>query len=372
MTHSTRSRIGAAASGRRVRATALLLAGLLAASSTLAACGDDDNGGGSSDGSLDELDLTFTISSTSLAHQLAYAADDGGFFGKYGISPRFVTAESSSVAVAAAASGSADVAFVGRVDGLLATAAGQQMVYIYKHSTGFLTNVTVSTEFAEQHPGYETMPVADRLRALDGVTFGHASPNGVLTRVLDSALAEVGATVEKTFLSVSTMPTALARGNVDGYMAPSPFQETSVQQGDGVMFIEGTELSASGGANIVQGATVVTQGFLDSNREAVVRVIAALTATAEAMQADPDLAKQLARERLTDTEDEIFDAMWPAAYEDITGPLEHPISPEDIQFMIEHDAADVPEAQSLDPAAQIVPADLVDEAADLVDQIGTT
>lgn len=346
------------------------MVGLLTAG-FVAACGEDEAPEQPADGSLAPIDLTFTISSTSLAHQLSYAARDGGFFEKYGISAEFVTAESSSVAVSALASGSADVAFVGRTDGLLASASGQQMVYIYKHSTGFLTNVTVSKEFADRHPGYESMSLEDRLRALDGATIGQASANGVLTRVLDSALASVGATPQNTYIAVNTMPTALARGNIDAYMAPSPFQENSVLQGDGVIFIEGTELPASGGPTMVQGATVVSQNYLASNRDRVVRVIAALEATAQAMRDDPNLARQLARERLGDTEEDVFDAMWPGAYEVITGPLEHPMSPDDIVFMIEHDAADVPAAQELEPAAQVVPDDIREEALTLVEEIGT-
>ncbi|MEV0729925.1 ABC transporter substrate-binding protein [Polymorphospora sp. NPDC050346] len=364
MTHTTTT---VPARSRRLRAVALAAAVLLGAGG-LAACGSDEAAG--PDGSLKKLDMTFTISSTSLAHQLVFAARDGGYLEKYGIDARFVTAESSSVAIAALASNSAQVAFVGRTDALLTTAQGKQMVYAYKQSTGFLTNVTVSKAFADRNPGWESKSVEDRLRLLNGATMAQASANGVLTRVFDDAMSSVGGKVTNTYIAVNTMPTALTRGSVDAYMAPSPFQETSVQRGEGVMFIKGTDLPASGGETIVQGATVVSKSFLDSDRESVVRVMAALQATAEAMKADPDKAKQLAKERLNTIDASIFDVMWPDAYKVIIGPLEHPISAEDITFMIEHDAAGVAEAQSLDPAAQIVPADLLTDAKALVSEVG--
>ncbi|WP_416903808.1 ABC transporter substrate-binding protein [Micromonospora echinospora] len=354
---------------RRLRAVALATAALLSLAG-LTACGTDEPAATGPDGSLNQIDLTFTISSTSLAHQLVYAARDGGYLEKYKIKARFVTAESSSVAIAALASGSAQVAFVGRTDGLLTTAQGKKMVYAYKHSTGFLTNVTVSKAFADRNPGWESKSVEDRLRLLDGATMAQASANGVLTRVFDDAMASVGGKVKNTYIAVNTMPTALTRGAVDAYMAPSPFQETTVQRGEGVLFVKGTELRASGGETIVQGATVVSQSFLDSDRDTVVRVMAALQATAEAMKADPDRAKQLAQDRLKSIDASIFDTMWPAAYEVITGPLRHPMSPEDITFMIKHDATNVPAAQTLDPASQIVPADLLTEAKELVSRVG--
>lgn len=354
---------------RRFRAVALAAAVLLGLGG-LTACGSDESEATGADGSLNQLDLTFTVSSTSLAHQLIYAARDGGYLEKYKIKARFVTAESSSVAIAALASNSAQVAFVGRTDALLTTAQGKKMVYAYKHSTGFLTNVTVSKAFADRHPGWESKSVEDRLRLLNGATMAQASANGVLTRVFDDAMKSVNGGVKNTYIAVNTMPTALARGSVDGYMAPSPFQETTVQRGEGVMFIKGTDLRASGGDTIVQGATVVSQSFLDSDRDTVVRVVAALQATAEAMKADPDKAKQLAKERLKTIDATIFDTMWPAAYEVITGPLEHPMSPEDITFMIKNDAPNVPAAQSLDPAAQIAPADVLTDAKELVSQVG--
>jgi len=346
-----------------VLTTAALIAGL-------AACGDDEQAT-NTDGSLNTIDLTFTISSTSLAHQLVYAARDGGFFEKYKINANLVAADSSAVAMAALVSGSAQVAFVGRSEGITTSASGQKVLYAYKHSIGFLSNVTVSKKFADKHPGFESMSVEQRLKALDGATIAQASANGVLTRVLNNAMADVGASVKNTYVATNTMPTTLSRGAVDGYMAPSPFQETSVQRGEGVTWIKGTELPGSGGETIVQGATIVTEKFLKSDRDKVVRVIAALQATAEAMKADEAKAKQLARDRLKDTDQAIFDAMWQGTYPCIVGPADHQVSADDIKFMIENDAADVEGAKSLDPAGLIVPQDVVDDAKKLVAQIGS-
>ncbi|WP_433205658.1 ABC transporter substrate-binding protein [Dactylosporangium sp. CS-047395] len=358
--------------GQRTLARILTSTAAAALALVLTACGgtDDQPAAAGSGDALSKLDLTFTVSSTSLAHQLIYAARDGGYLEKYNINAKFVTADSSSVAMAALASGSAQVAFVGRVDPLLTTAQGKKMVYIYKHSTGFLTNVTVSKAFADKHPGYESMSLDDRLKALNGATIAQASANGVLTRVLDSAMKGVGAATKNTYIATNTMTTALARGSVDGYMAPSPFQETSVQAKQGVTWIKGTDLPDSGGESIVQGATAVSEDYLKSNRANVVRVIAALQATAEGMKADPDKAKKIAQERLKTTDPAIFDVMWPAAYTCIIGPLQHPISADDITFMIKHDAADTAAAQSLDPAAQIAPPDVVTDAKALAQRIG--
>lgn len=358
---------------KSARMTRRAMAGLaaVALAASLSACGGDDAPAVNTDGTLNTIDMTFTISSTSLAHQLVFAARDGGYFEKYKISANIVTAESSAVAMAALVSGSAQVAFVGRSEGVTASASGQKMVYIFKHSTGFITNVTVSKKFADAHPGYQSASVEDRLRMLNGATIAQASANGVLTRVLDNAMKTVGGTVTKTYVGTNTMPTTLSRGAVDGYMAPSPFQETSVQRGEGVTFIKGTDLPGSGGKDIVQGASVVTEKFLSSDREKVERVIAALQATAEAMKKDEAKAKQLAKDRLKDTDQATFDEMWKASYPDLIGPVDHPISVDDIKFMIANDASGTPAAAQLDPAALVVPADVVAAAKQLVTKIGT-
>lgn len=361
----------ASQAARRLTRRAVTVLAVATLVTGLAACGDDDEPATNADGSLNTIDMTFTISSTSLAHQLVYAARDGGFFEKYKINADLVAADSSAVAMAALVSGSTQVAFVGRSEGVTTSATGQKVVYAYKHSTGFLSNVTVSKKFADAHPGYESMSVAERLKALDGATIAQASANGVLTRVLNNAMAGVGASVKNTYVGTNTMPTTLSRGAVDGYMAPSPFQETSVQRGEGVTWIKGTDLPGSGGENIVQGATIVTEKFLNSDRDKVVRVIAALQATAEAMKADPATAKQLARDRLKDTDQAIFDAMWESTYPCIIGPADHPVSVDDIKFMIENDAAETEGAKSLDPVGLIVPQDVIDDAKKLVAQIGS-
>jgi ABC-type nitrate/sulfonate/bicarbonate transport system substrate-binding protein len=337
----------------------------------LAACGGDDEPATNADGSLNTIDMTFTISSTSLAHQLVFAARDGGFFEKYKINANLVAADSSAVAMAALVSGSTQVAFVGRSEGVTTTATGQKIVYAYKHSTGFLSNVTVSKKFADAHPGFESLSVDDRLKALNGATIAQASANGVLTRVLNNAMASVGSKVKNTYVGTNTMPTTLSRGAVDGYMAPSPFQETSVHRGEGVTWIKGTDLPGSGGEDIVQGATVVTEKFLKSDRDKVVRVVAALQATAEAMKADQAKAKQLAQTRLKDTDPAIFDVMWQATYPDIIGPADHPVTVDDIKFMIDNDAAGSPEAKALDPVSLIVPQDVNDDANKLIAQVGS-
>ena len=143
---------------------------------SLAACGEDEAPATNTDGTLNTIDMTFTISSSSLAHQLVFAARDGGFFDKYKINANIVTAESSAVAMAALVSGSAQVAFVGRSEGVTATASGQKMVYIYKHSTGFISNVTVSKKFADAHPGCVRFAVRR-----NGAVFLGATPERLLS-----------------------------------------------------------------------------------------------------------------------------------------------------------------------------------------------
>jgi ABC-type nitrate/sulfonate/bicarbonate transport system substrate-binding protein len=313
---------------------------------------------------FEPVSVTFGLSGSAIPNQMVYAVADGGFLEPYNVTAEAVTLESSSVAMAALISGDAEFVFGARTEGILAQIAGQPILYVYKHSSGFLTAVTVSNEVAAtlgsdpKSASYE-----DRLRALEGRLIATTSEGSILTLTIRNAMNEFGLEFEETYLQGTTMPAALASGNVDAYMYPSPFQESTEARGEGVILIEGNELPV-GGPTAVQGPMYIREDYLQENRDVVVRVVAAFMDAAEWTCTNSDEARELAHSRFEDTDDEVFRLMWEQrAFDMLCDPLQHPLTEDDIQFLIENDAApEHPEALNLNAADLMVPQDVIDEA----------
>lgn len=361
------------------RIGAVLAVGVLA----LAACGGDDSGdddSGDDDAgttttaagdnpSFEEEGVTITMSGRSLSNQSVFAADDGGFFECYGIDADLVISESSAVAMAALLSGDAQFAAGARSEGALTRASGQNVSYLLKHSSGFATGVTVSNEVADSvGDDFADAPLEERIQALEGRTIATPAEGSILTLLLQNLLNEHDVEVEFTYIEGASMGAALSQGNIDGYMFPSPFQETTVANGDGQLLIDPTELPI-GGPDAVQGPVYVTDGYMEDNPEIVARLVAALLDTAEWTRDNSDAAKELAHSRFEDLSDEIMDLVWETNYESYITPLDSPLTVEDLEFIIQNDAPDRADVQALD-AADLMPDEaVIERGRELADQV---
>jgi len=366
---------------RSSRFTAVAVAAALLA----VACGNDDEdpdaGTGTTTASQDTppgettvpsfetTPLTFSLSSRSLSNQMAFTADEGGFFECYGIDAELVVSESSAIAMAALLSGDVQFMLGSRSEGVLTRAAGQEVRYLLKHSSGFATGVTVSSNVLEGlDSDVDDMSLEERVQALEGLTIASPSEGSILTLALRKLLDEHGVTVEFVFIDGPTMGAALAQGNIDGYMFPSPFQETTAANGEGGLLIEPTEMP-TGGPESVQGPVYVTDSYLEENPEIASRVAAAFIEAAEFMRDDEEAAKDLVHARFQDIPEEVFDLVWETNYDTYVTPLESPLTIEDIEFIIENDAPDDPEVQALDPADLMPPASVIDDARELAERV---
>lgn len=314
--------------------------------------------------------VTFITSSRSIANQMVFTVVEGGFFASYGIDAEIVVAESSSTAMAALLSGDAHFMSGSRTEAALAQANDQDVLYLLKHSAGFSSQIAASNEIIDSLSGEPLdVPLEERLQALEGRTVALPSEGSVLTKVFNHAMDQAGVSYDATYIGGDAMGVALAQGNIDAYFFPPPTPQQTIKDGAGDVLIEGAELPLSGGPTTIQAPLYVAQDYLDSNRDVVVRVTAAFLDAAQWHRDNPDEAKQLVRSRLADLDPEVFDLLWEAVQEVFVTPLEHPLSEDDVQFILENDLADNDAAQELDPAEIKVPDDVMEDARDLAEQV---
>jgi ABC-type nitrate/sulfonate/bicarbonate transport system substrate-binding protein len=218
--------------------------------------------------------ITIALSSSSLGPAAPRVAKELGLFEKRGLSAKIVPMDSGNTALAALISKSADAAMVGSGTIIAAQARGQNVVIIANGYGGFATTMVLSKEVADKLGVSQSASVQDRLKAVDGLLIGTPEPTAGSTLGFKNAAATVGATMRFTYMSQQSMPAALERGAIQGYLASAPYWAGPVANGKGIVWISGPK------------------GELPPNSvNATSTQLQMLRATAEA---DPELAKQLA------------------------------------------------------------------------------
>jgi ABC-type nitrate/sulfonate/bicarbonate transport system substrate-binding protein len=219
-------------------------------------------------------DVTIALSSSSLGPAAPRVAKELGLFEKHGLSAKIVAMDSGNTALAALISKSADAAMVGSGTLIAAQARGRDVVIIANGYGGFATTMVLSKAVADKLRVSPKAPVADRLKAVDGLLIGTPEATAGSTLGFKNAAATVGANMRFTYMSQQAMPAALERGAIEGYLASAPYWAGPVANGKGIVWISGPS------GELPSGTVNGTSTQLQMLRE-----------TAEA---DPDLAKRFA------------------------------------------------------------------------------
>jgi ABC-type nitrate/sulfonate/bicarbonate transport system substrate-binding protein len=220
--------------------------------------------------------VTIGLSSSSIALSGARIAQELGLFKKHGLDVSISTLDSASAATSALIGGSIDFACVNPTDVVLANSRGQSLVVVRSLYTGFPAVVVVSKAAADKSGVSPTAPVAQRLKALDGLLIATPSATSSYTVSLKGAAAAEGAQVRFTHMAIPAMVTALQTGAIQGYVGSSPFYGTSVLNGSGIVWINGPQDEIPVKFSLLNSVTLIsTRSFVAANADTVRRVDAA-------------------------------------------------------------------------------------------------
>ena len=86
-----------------------------------------------------------------------------------------------------------------------------------------------------------TAPVAQRLKAMDGLLIGTTSPTTVATISLKQAAEAAGAKIRFTYMTQPAFFAALQTGAIQGHIGGAPFWAPSIIQGVGIQWINGSK-----------------------------------------------------------------------------------------------------------------------------------
>jgi ABC-type nitrate/sulfonate/bicarbonate transport system substrate-binding protein len=300
--------------------------------------------------------ITIVTSSSSIPGGAARIAKEMGLFGKHGIEAKVTPADTGSVASAALISGAVDFVTTGPSDVVSAQGRGQKVVALTSGYRGFAATLVLSKAAAEKVRVSPTAPVAERLKALDGLTIATTSAGSTFAVGPKSAVEGVGAKMNFTYMAQPAMVAALRAGVVDGFIAAAPYYLAPVANGTGVIWIQGSKgewPAKSAPVNSV--VVIVKREFADANPDLMKRVVAVFGDFWKAMDDRPADVKAAMAKLWPDLDAKTLDLVFAS---EAGGFKAKPLTVEDmaqeIAFM-KLGGVNLPQMDQLDPAAMLYP-----------------
>lgn len=233
-------------------------------------------------------EINIALSSASMGSASLRIANAMGICARHGIAPKFIVMDSGNAAIAALVSRSVEFSVAGPGDFIMAKAHGQNLVVLANAYNGLVASLVLAKSVADKLGVSPKAPIAERLKALDGLVIGTPSATSVVTTAYGGGAKSVGASVRFTYIGQTAMPAALDSGAIQGYGASAPFWAIPVLKGTGVLWINGPsgeippEFSPSMSAQLQ-----ATREFAQANAALVQTMLAIQEEFARTVDADP-------------------------------------------------------------------------------------
>jgi ABC-type nitrate/sulfonate/bicarbonate transport system substrate-binding protein len=187
----------------------------------------------------DAQEVTIAVSSTSFVLGGVRIGEQAGLFKKNGLHPHIVVMDSGNAAMSALIGGSVQFTVAGPGEVLAARARGQDVVIVANLYKGLAGSVVLSKDAAASLKVPANAPVAERLKAMDGLSVAVPSATSALLAPVRNAAEAAGAHIHFSYMSQPAMVAALASKAVQGIDASFPFAGKPIIDGTGVLWIDG-------------------------------------------------------------------------------------------------------------------------------------
>lgn len=186
----------------------------------------------------DMRDVTIALSSNSFSTVVTKFAQRRDLFAKHGLNARLVTMDNANAAFAAVIGGSAEIASAGAGEALAALARGKETLAVANIYRGLSSVIVLDKRVAEQTSLTPDSPIADRLKALDGVLLAAPNPTAIFGISIDLSVKSVGSELKMTYMGQGAMAAALESGAIQAYVAGTPYWVPPVSRGAAVVWIK--------------------------------------------------------------------------------------------------------------------------------------
>jgi ABC-type nitrate/sulfonate/bicarbonate transport system substrate-binding protein len=239
------------------------------------------------------LDVSIAMSSSGLPYGGLRIAQNSGLFEKHGLKPRLIVADSGNAATTALLAGSVDFSGSGPSEALTARVRGQDIVIIGNLYRGLSGSLVLSKATIEKLGIKPDAPIADRLKAIDGLTIASPSATSAYTGPVKNGAAKYGAKPKLTYMAQPAMPAALEVNAIQGMICAAPFSIIPVVKGTGSVWVSGPRAEFPAEFMPTSSACLQTStAYIKSHGEVVKRLQAMLMDLAGFIKQKPVDAKQ--------------------------------------------------------------------------------
>lgn len=250
---------------------------------------------------LKTVKLTLPVVAISMTP--VYLAQAKGYFAEEGLNVEMTTTQGGGPDIRAVIAGEADFSFTTGDNVILAFQEGKPLVMVMSGLQRLFINWAIHKETAKAKGITENSPLAEKLKALKGLTVGVTNPGALTAHLAAFTTRKAGYLPQEDvkIIAIGAGPTwiaALENRKVDLALTAPPVPETAIQRGFAIMFINNTK-----------GEDPSVSEFLMEN----------LVARPDTVKKDPDLVRRMVRAlvkankwALSSTPEQVADALKPA------------------------------------------------------------
>jgi NitT/TauT family transport system substrate-binding protein len=257
--------------------------------------------------SSDSGQTQLTVASLPSAFLAAmYVAERDGTFEKEGLDVNIVELQSGADGVAAAVSGSAQIADIGFDDLVTLTEEGEEgLVMVHNLVRRVTLALVMNSDVAKERGVTRDSPLEERYAALKGLRLGVTSPGAASDRYLRYYLREAGLDPEKDAEIIaigdgSSLLAALETDQIDAYQLSPPTPYVAEAEGFGTILIDGAAGDVPALSDFAYTGFAANREWASGNPDTVRKFTRALNTAMKKVQSDATAAAEQIAERMSE------------------------------------------------------------------------
>lgn len=190
--------------------------------------------------------VKMTIPVVALSMTPVYLAQAKGFFTEEGLDVEIIPTSGGGPDIRALIAGEVEFSFTTGDNVILANQEGKPLTMVMSGLHRLFINWAMHKEVAKEKGITETTPLADKLKALKGLTVGATTPAALTAHLAAFVIRKAGYVPQQDvkIIPIGSGPTWLAaveNRKVDLALTAPPIPETAISRGHAIMFINNTK-----------------------------------------------------------------------------------------------------------------------------------
>jgi NitT/TauT family transport system substrate-binding protein len=225
--------------------------------------------------------VKLTMPVVALSMTPVYLAKANGYFAEDGLDVEMITTNGSGPDIKALIAGEVDFSFTPGDNVMLAYQEGKRVVMVMTGFHRLLINWAMHRDVARAKGITETTPLADKLKALKGLTVGVTQAGALTSHLAAFVIRKAGYAPQQdvNVIAIGSGPTwlaALENRKVDVALTATPVPETAIDRGFAIMFINNARGEDPSVPEFLMECLITRPDVIEKNPDLVRRMARAL------------------------------------------------------------------------------------------------